>query len=100
MHTPPDGETCTLPEQYFLSVTCLLLLCQKTDLDSLLGETTESKNLRLVWISKQISKHNLSCSDFSCLQNSGGTIMRMESNDLADHQTFLADARKPHSFLI
>lgn len=58
----------------------------------------KGKNLRLVWISKQISKHNLCCSDLSCLQNSGGTITRIESNDLADHQTFLADARKPHYF--
>lgn len=45
----------------------------------------KGKNLRLVWISTQISKHNLSCSDFLYWQNSGGTIMRMESNDLADH---------------
>lgn len=36
MHTPPDGETCTLPEQYFLSVTCLLL-CQETVLDYTAG---------------------------------------------------------------
>lgn len=54
----------------------------------------KGKNLRLVWISTQISKENLSCSGFSYLQNSGGTIMRIESNNLADHQTFLADARK------
>lgn len=57
----------------------------------------KGKNLRLVCISTQISKHNLSSSDFSYLQNSGGTIMRMESNDLDDHQTFLADARKPQT---
>lgn len=36
MHTPPDGETCPLPEQYFLSVTCLLL-CQETVLDYTAG---------------------------------------------------------------
>lgn len=37
----------------------------------------KGKNLRLVWTSTQISKYNLSCSDFSYLQNSGGIIMRM-----------------------
>lgn len=36
MQTPPDGETCTLPEQYFLSGTCLLL-CQDTVLDYTAG---------------------------------------------------------------
>lgn len=36
MHTPPDGETCTWPEHYFLSVTYLLLR-QKTNLDYTAG---------------------------------------------------------------
>lgn len=36
MHSPPDGETCTLPEQYFLRVTCFLL-CQETVLDYTAG---------------------------------------------------------------
>lgn len=59
----------------------------------------KGKNLRLVWISTQISKHNLSC-QISYLQNSGGAIMRMESYDFAGASasflaSFLADARKP-----
>lgn len=36
MHIPPDGETCTLPELYFLSVT-RSLLCQETVLDYTAG---------------------------------------------------------------
>lgn len=58
------------------------------------------KNLRFIWISTQISKHNLRCSGFSYLQNSGGTIMRIEADDLADHQTAdPTDARKPQTFV-
>lgn len=54
----------------------------------------KGKTLRLVWVSTQISKHNLRCSGFSYLQNSGGTIMRMESYDFADTSaSFLTSSR-------
>lgn len=36
MNSPPNGEICTLPEQCFLSVSCLLL-CQGTVLDYTVG---------------------------------------------------------------
>lgn len=94
MHTLPNGEDweeiCTLPEQHFLSVQCSVAMPGDCLSLQCWVKQQKGKNLRLVWIITQISKHHLSCSDFA--ERSLTTLLVLLL--LSYH---LAGARKPQT---